>query len=231
MQTRSATTGAANGNKFNDVEQQRLPIPEDPNETTFPTTGKCKWTYDVESRVLLADFSQENAEDVQVTLKDEEFLLKMMERDDITCVSDGLAQHLIDLKLYNYENLSKYESIELSSSTIRAFKLSEDGKRYEEQDGKYSMYLKDHSKYIQKWIRAMSGNAERGSPEATFEFRDLEGEDHTIDVLETVLYLIDYDLQTNVQDLYELLSNTFKLSGFLPGGRHCISKTVRGCLF
>ena len=70
-----------------------LPIPDDPDESKFPNTGKCKWSFDKATRVLLADFRQEN-EKVELLEEDERFLYEMMERDDITCISDGLANNI-----------------------------------------------------------------------------------------------------------------------------------------
>lgn len=64
-----------------------LPPPELPEH---PKTGKCEWSFDPETRVLLANFRQENRQ-VEVDSQDLQHLLEMMERDDITCISEGLA--------------------------------------------------------------------------------------------------------------------------------------------
>jgi hypothetical protein len=66
-----------------------LPVP------SLPDTGFCKWSFNNVSRVLLANFCASShaveAEQVTVLPEDEEFLLQMMERDDITVISQGLA--------------------------------------------------------------------------------------------------------------------------------------------
>ena len=64
------------------------PLPE-----KFPHTPFCVWSFDTETRVLLADFRQE-AGDPIITIEDEKFLLEMYERDDITVVSQGLVSGL-----------------------------------------------------------------------------------------------------------------------------------------
>lgn len=51
--------------------------------------GKCTWRFDENLRVFLGEFAQEDGT-VKVVYKDEEFLLRMMERDNITVISDGL---------------------------------------------------------------------------------------------------------------------------------------------
>ena len=59
----------------------------------FPRTGLCTWKFDEVSRVLLADFRQSNGE-VQIHRIDEEFLLKIMQRTDLTTVIEGLVDGL-----------------------------------------------------------------------------------------------------------------------------------------
>lgn len=75
-------------------ELRPLPPPPEPPED-FPNTKYCRWSYDSDTRVLLADFRPiEKDGELVITLEDEEFLLKMYERDDITVVSDGLFSGL-----------------------------------------------------------------------------------------------------------------------------------------
>ena len=69
------------------------PLPPAPPIPNLPDTGKCRWSFNEDLRVLLADFIQDDGM-VQLIYEDEEFLLKMMERDDISVVSNGLATGL-----------------------------------------------------------------------------------------------------------------------------------------
>jgi hypothetical protein len=66
------------------------PLPPAPPIPDLPHTGKCTWSFDEDSRVLLGEFVQEDGT-FELVYEDEEFLLRMMERDDITVISDGLA--------------------------------------------------------------------------------------------------------------------------------------------
>jgi len=93
------------GNNIPDaVESKDLkPLPPAPPLPDFPMTGRCTWTFDKKSRVLLGNFIQPDGK-VEVTVEDEMFLLHMMERDDVTCISDGLAKG-IDPNLYSLETI------------------------------------------------------------------------------------------------------------------------------
>ena len=64
-------------------------------------TGNCKWTYDENSRVLLAKFEEQI-----INAEDENFLLQMMERDDVTVVSEGLVSPL-DENMWNLKFVDK----------------------------------------------------------------------------------------------------------------------------
>jgi HMG (high mobility group) box len=64
-------------------EELRPVPPPPPPPTNFPDTPFCRWSYDEDTRVLLADFRRPER-DVVVTLEDEKYLLESFERDDIT---------------------------------------------------------------------------------------------------------------------------------------------------
>ena len=80
------------------------PLPPAPPIPEHPNTGKCTWSWDEESRVLLADFRQNNG-NVEVVEEDEHFLLAMMERDDVTVISEGLARCLSS-SIWNLEHIA-----------------------------------------------------------------------------------------------------------------------------
>ena len=63
----------------------------------LPHTGNCKWTYNEETHVVLANFQKQTIKE-----KDENFLLQMMERDDVTVVIEGLVSSL-NTKLWDHK--------------------------------------------------------------------------------------------------------------------------------
>jgi hypothetical protein len=133
-----------------------LPIPDDPDLSTFPNTGKCKWSFDKETRVLLADFHQTNGK-VELVEQDEHFLYKMMERDDITCVSDGLA-HNIDPNMLNPNTLFNAAGLDffhkhrrfdrMESTEAQALAETRVACKYKEKDFSLSMQVKDFARYV-----------------------------------------------------------------------------------
>ena len=80
------------------------PLPPAPPIPKLPETGYCKWSWDEKSRVLLGNFVRKNG-DVDVIEEDEKFLLSMMERDDVTVISEGIARSL-NPYLWNLEHLA-----------------------------------------------------------------------------------------------------------------------------
>ena len=71
-----------------------LPLGRPGELPTFPSTGKCQWSYDPQTRVVLAKFCLGQDEDMHPN--DYSFLREMMEWDDISVVSEGLAEHLTE---------------------------------------------------------------------------------------------------------------------------------------
>jgi hypothetical protein len=218
-----------------------LPIPDDPDESKFPNTGKCKWSFDKDTRVLLADFRQENGK-VELIEEDERFLYEMMERDDITCISDGLANH-IDPKSYDPNTLFNAAGDEFFHKHRRFDKMKRQefealGEthvtcKYKEKDVSLAMQVKDFSRYVGMHEAALKAEAEgkADAVETKFEFKDQSGTVHTIeDVRNTVLYMIDFDVIKLLPKLYEAIQNDFLLPGILPGGVHCMMNAVSlGC--
>jgi hypothetical protein len=56
--------------------------------------------------------------------------------------------------------------------------------------------------------------------------QDHKGEEITINVTKTVLYMLDYDIVKLLPTLYDDFISCFKLRGALPGGSHCMMNSV-----
>lgn len=63
------------------------PPPPLPTEKDFPTNSNATWSIDPHSRVLLGNFTQVHG---RVSKEDLDFLGRMMERDDLTVISEGI---------------------------------------------------------------------------------------------------------------------------------------------
>ena len=69
-----------------ETEKWSLPKPQEFSLITPESDGGAKWSYDCKTRVVNADFSRVNV----VTCNQKLYLGKLMERDDITVVCEGL---------------------------------------------------------------------------------------------------------------------------------------------
>ena len=124
--------------------------------------------------------------------------------------------------------------------------------RHKEVDKNLSMKIADYCEYLNKRAVALekivekrraqgvdpvnptsqeddligrSTDVEGQNPE-TFTFLTRDGKEETINVVDEVLYLIDYDMVKLLPPLYEDFVNNFKLSDCLPGGQQCMMNAV-----
>ena len=234
----------------------------------FPNTGRCEWSFDDTSRVLLAKFSFDCSDTMHPV--DQQFLLQMMERDDVTVISEGLVNDL-DPAMWDLQFISGVAGHEychkirrFSRQVVDESKLVAPGdeaeggaKRYcvthKEEDGYVSMKLSDYIAYLDKRAAALQLvttvgkedelhpdnpktqndqgvgrqiQEDKVEPSEVFAFIGHDGKECSINVLDEVLYLTDYDLVKHLPALDGDLKDKFKLSGCLPGGRHCMMNGV-----
>ena len=209
------------------VSPENLPaLPEAPPLPTFPNTGECKWTFDLDTRVLLADFRQ----NTEITVEDEHFVLLMMERDDVTLVIEGLGEGLDDLALRNIRE-------QLGDEFYHKFRRFDQAgaNEYREVDGMLSMRLTKFMEYLERRQKCLKRDQAVDDPkssevEATgdcqFTFKDHKGKDQSINVVKTVLYMIDFDIVKLLPKFHHHFSSSFKLPGIMPGGTHCMMNSV-----
>ena len=277
------------------------------------STESCDWSFDENSRVLLAKFNLGSSSSIDPVHK--ETLLKMIERDDITVVSEGLVgdlnrtlwdmhyvSNLVGDKPYHKVRRFERELVELSSDKPESEKDQAEEKiaggdstdsaaaaatpaesvqvedaaksrgasasaaeesssvdprqqfhvRHKEVDKNLSMKISDYCKYLDKRSTALQSIAEKrskkgvdlvnpasreddligrptdveGQNSESFTFLTHDGKEETINVVDEVLYLIDYDMVKLLPPLYEDFVNKFKLPDCLPGGQHCMMNAV-----
>ena len=75
-------------------EKRSLPKPQEFSLIPPESDGCAQWSYDGKTRVVIADFSRVNV----VTCNKKLYLGKLMERDDITVVCEGLFGQLERVK-------------------------------------------------------------------------------------------------------------------------------------
>ena len=73
------------------VHETLIPLAPANDIVSLPKSQFCTWSFDSKTRVLLANFHAID-DTVTVSKKDEMFLLQMMERTDITVVTENLGK-------------------------------------------------------------------------------------------------------------------------------------------
>lgn len=172
-------------------DDELRPLPPPPPLPKFPETGHCTWSYNNDTRVVLANFHSET-----LHYDDQNFLLRMMERDDITVISEGLAGNL-DQPLWTVGSISDRIGSDFHHK-IRVFRKSrykvgkEEFEDFVETKEWYKMRVSDYLKYlamvcdnqmngldqnvssstVSKWVMPQG--------EKKFMFQDCDGCKHTI---------------------------------------------------
>lgn len=236
---RRATVGSEHSFSDMEVLKEAPPLPN------FPNTGKCKWTFNAEERIILANFKCGGGQD-KLSEEDESFLLSMMERTDIAVVSDGLFNHrnksLWDADLIKgcagnnmYHHFRLFEKTEMTQEAIDDKRFGRRTKEYEtlnegnpklehfcERDGDLSMKIGDYICYLTKWQEVQKNP----TCDSIFKFKTFAGDDRSIDVKKSSIYLIDLDLAKFLPEINKDFKKHFRARGFLPGGKHCMMNSV-----
>jgi len=214
-----------------DIHTPNMPTLIDPQ---LPSTGHCEWSYDKKSRVLLANFHCKNRTGkIQVTSQDEAFLFRMMELDNITVISEGLADE-INPSLWTRE----YIEGRIGSEYHHKFRVFETisnkngPEQQKEKEGWYSMKVSDYFQYLEQRSTVKDGKLdstnknERLRSSNMFSFTDNQGNEKAVNVDNEAIYMLDVDMVKILPQLFEDFQHNFKLPGILPGGSHCMLNAV-----
>ncbi|KAL9189365.1 hypothetical protein ACHAXT_009040 [Thalassiosira profunda] len=174
---------------------------------------------------LLADFTRcGEAEQIVVTPEDEAFLFQMMERDDITVISDGLAES-IDPTIWT----RKYIEGCIGNGYHHKFQRvdQQPNGQPKENEGMYSMKVADYFRYLdqRQSIKEAKSDGAQGKAER-FTFVDSYGNKQSVNVDEVCLYMLDVDVPKLLPRALEDLQRNFHLPGILPGGSHCMMNAI-----
>ena len=166
------------------------PLPPSKPLPKLPETGFCKWSFDEKSRVLLANFRVSGGK-VMVEPEDESFLFSMMERDDITVISEGLADS-INSSLWTREYIEgcigseyhhKFRGFETKHKNSSDLDQQQPAKQSKEKEGWYSMKVSDYFEYLEQRQAVKSNKLdENGVLNKNFTFTDSGGKEKTVNV-------------------------------------------------
>ena len=218
------------------------PIPPPPPLPDFPSTGKCQWSFDEESRVLLADFAEtpldRRKKQLLMEKEDELFFLRMLERNDITVISEGLVGNL-DPRQWNLNQVASILDFEFYHK-FRRFDhkpTPSNGARHVEVDqcvamtvGDYVKYLDHREKVLERGPRSQNldedQDVDEADNDALFTFKDDDGKEHTIDAGVSSIYMIDFDLGKYLPRMHSDFMTKMLYRGLLPGREHCMMTNV-----
>ena len=206
------------------VESDALdPLPPSSPLPPFPTSMHCQWSFDEPSRVVLANFRTDGP--VVVTSQDEDYLMRLMERDDVTVVSEGLADE-VDGTLLDRRYLQAYLGSHFHHK-VKAFDKTTGTDDYKE-GGWHTMTFRDYFEYLDKrqTVLHSEGDDTTTNDTAIFTYTNSEGNECTIDVRKTVLYLLDLDMVKLLPRAFANFTDNFKLKGILPGEKHCMMNSM-----
>ena len=202
------------------------PIPHSQELPELPNTGKCHWSFDETQQILLADFSPNQDSKHIMDPIDEKFFLEMLERNDITVISEGLlSTQDLDSKMWGLDYLNDVLGQEYYHK-FRRFDTTKDKGGFEkcrEVDKLYSMRVGDYIQYLIKRQKVLEENW----VDTSFAFTDHEGSLLTIqNVGVSAIYLIDLDIIKLLPCLYSNFLESFRYPGVLPGGALCMMNSV-----
>jgi len=243
------TSWRLHGGRYDATASQNLkPLPEAP--PICPSQFPPRWTFNEVSRVLYGDFTDHPKGPLEP--EDLVFLLQMMERDDITVVTEGFS--CVDPDLWT---LSMLESL-VGDDVCHQFRVFE--RRLVLQNGNYfesfeeqgqccNMTMKDYIRYIQQrndqlkcieqrrqstltnTFKSTLSPAEdalhRNELEETFTYTTFkDSQTHTINCINTILYLIDYDFGKLLPAQYDDFIRNYIAPQLLPGSQFCLMHAV-----
>jgi hypothetical protein len=204
-----------------------IPVQGSPVIRFDDLTVNGHWSYNQETRVLMADFR--HLEKDKILSGDLRLYRTAMEVDDITVVGDGLFSSDDDA-LWSRTNLSTVFGSAVYNK-FKRFKVTKDPLTHvverKELNEFVSMRVEDYVLYLNERDAALKADECR-----TFEFQDFSviGEQRTVvlnDIREDVIYMIDVEMPSHVKKLYDNFTSGFKLSEeFLPGGDWCMMKDM-----
>ena len=186
--------------KMTPVEDSKLgSLPRPPPLPPLPESDHCKWKFDEVTRVLLADFKTPSVDkEVIITAEDEHFLMTMMERDDITVISEGIAAN-VDLSLLDQDYMNacigsqfhyKVKEFKKTAPKSKGRNLTgEVNGTYCEELQWHSMKFRDYFDYLNHF-RDVDGAGNK-----LFTFTNSEDTQVEIDTSEVVLvssYILSY---------------------------------------
>jgi hypothetical protein len=208
------------------VEQKLdlAPLCAPPPLPDLPRDGPVQYRFDVESRVVLVDFSKAEI----IPERDMAMLNCLMQRDDLSVVSEGLLS-----KPFSLGEFLQNVELQFQGRTyhkFRRFDRVQQGEFYSylEAEGYVSMKVSCYIKYLKLLYRGSDDN--RNDFSFTYSYFDSAGQEKTElvnDFRTVVFYMTDVEMPNLLPKSYNgFFLESFKLREALPGGKWCMLNVV-----
>ena len=173
------------------------------------------WSIDEKNRIVTANFSEVSV----IDLEHKRYLGQLMERDDITVISEGLHPTL------KVESVMKYLKVNYGSRSYHNFRqfdqIVTEGNfvSYQEKDGQVCMKVSDYVNYLNM--------LQEESQPKTFSYVNGDGKVVGFeDVTKVIFYMLDVDMQSCMHWMDQEFKDNSKMKETLPGGAWCMMNYV-----
>lgn len=207
------------------VDLAALPDPVmfdfDLDDSDFKSTVKFKWNFDEENRVLLIDFK--GLEYSQLTGTDLAFFASMLERDDITVISDGLLDiEALDWDLWDLRMIQRQVGDRVHHKFKRFVQDGESPAIFSE----VGQLLEGQIKTFVDYVLLHDSKEHLDNPDVLLNGTGEGNEAVAIDVVKDTVYMIDFDLPRILPRNYDDFLENFKIHEMLPGGKWCMMNSL-----
>jgi hypothetical protein len=217
---------------MDDPSVDKLPVllPPGPLLPLLTDEQSCTWSFDEENRILRATLKP-GVE--TLSRKAKEYLLLMMERDDIAVVTGGLCRGL-ETSLWNlhcitstsgemyHHNFCRFVRMDAGDLTDSEMRQQS---QYEEINEHMSMKVVDYFRYLEERRKLIESDGAKQGAERRMSYVNFVHKETTLD-LDKVIYMLDYDIKRKLPLHYQNFKDNFSFPEIQPGGNMCATKAV-----
>uniref|UniRef100_A0A7S2LBY8 Uncharacterized protein n=1 Tax=Leptocylindrus danicus TaxID=163516 RepID=A0A7S2LBY8_9STRA len=225
------------------------PLPPAPPPPNPPKNHRhVSFSFDPQSRVIFAAFQSK----ARVTVEVEEYILKVMERTDLTLVMEGAMQDL-DMRKWQLRNFAdplRFGNDYVKASIFRPSNLKLDKGDQHQARGAlndieyidtgetFLLTRKDYLEYLKKraaCIKKIESTGKRDEAAERFELTQQQQQHHqqhrsdissvvgSLNCVDDVLCVKDMDLRYELTDCYHDFQRSFRFRDIFPGTRNCLT--------
>jgi len=224
------------------------PLPPAPPPPDPPKNCHVSFSFDPQSRVILATFRPK----ARVTMQVEDYVLKVMERTDLTLVMEGAMQDL-DMRKWQLRTFAdpfRFGNDYLKASIFRPSNLKVDKVDQQQQLARgalndieyidtgqtFLLTRKDYLEYLKKraaCIEKIDSTGKRDEAAERFDLTEQQQQQQhgshnslvvgSLNCVDDVVCVKDIDLRYELTDCYHDFQRSFRFRDVFPGTRNCLT--------